>query len=71
MSDKTISSTADMTVIRDSDGNVINIGDWDYRMTISDDGNKIALNPLPDGASSATESVNTYSDGSRAVSATS
>lgn len=31
-------------------GDVINIGPWDYRYTDLDDGETVALNPLPEGA---------------------
>jgi hypothetical protein len=42
------------TVIKDSDGNVINIGEWDYQVdtVTNDDGTDIVveLNPMPEGA---------------------
>lgn len=42
-------------VIRDSESNVINIGDWD---------DKGGLNPMPDGATEKDETVITGGDGS-------
>lgn len=38
-----------MKIYRDSKGNCINIGDWDY-VTQIEDGVEVHLNPLPDGA---------------------
>lgn len=51
-----------MTVYRDSNGKVINIGAWDYMEVsfIDDDGvgNSVWVsNPLPDGATSKEEEV--------------
>ena len=42
------------TVIKDKDGNVINIGEWDYQVdtVTNDEGMDIVveLNPMPEGA---------------------
>lgn len=38
------------TVIRDKDGNVINIGDWDCDWKQNEFGETVAMNPLPEGA---------------------
>lgn len=39
-----------MVVYRDSEGNLINIGEWDYQISFEDDGTAIVHNPLPEGA---------------------
>lgn len=49
-----------MKIIRDKDGNLINIGDWDYMV---DDG--VERNPLPDGAYEEDAEVVTNPDGAR------
>jgi hypothetical protein len=51
----------------DKDGNLINIGPWDYRETTDLDGNVILCNPLPEGAIEKDEEVVTNPDGSRSV----
>lgn len=61
-----------MTVYRDSNGKVINIGAWDYMEVsfIDDDGvgNSVWVsNPLPDGATSKEEEVVELSDGGLAA----
>lgn len=56
-----------MKVIRDRDGNIINIGEWDYQVQeyMDDYGatQKIISNPYPKGASEADERVITGWDG--------
>lgn len=39
-----------MTVIRDAEGVIINIGEWDARITEDGEGVLIETNPLPKGA---------------------
>ncbi|PPS52030.1 hypothetical protein [Citrobacter braakii] len=61
-----------MTVYRDSNGKVINIGAWDYMEVsfIDDDGvgNSVWVsNPLPDGATSKEEEVVVRDDGGLAA----
>lgn len=56
-----------MKVIRDKDGQVINIGPWDYCVIWEpgDNGEEIqtVMNPLPEGATEADEEVVTGWDG--------
>ncbi|HIB0235175.1 TPA: hypothetical protein ACWSRY_004858 [Escherichia coli] len=61
-----------MKVIRDKDGNVINIGEWDYmEESIEDpetgDVTTVRYNPLPAGATSADEEVVELPDGGLAA----
>lgn len=61
-----------MKVIRDSNGVVINIGDWDYRRrAIVDDltceVSILEENPLPIGSTEVYEEVSINEDGSRTV----
>ena len=55
-------------IIVDKDGNVINIGDWDFQKTtaLDKDGNEIEviLNPLPEGAIESEGELVTEKDGS-------
>lgn len=44
-------------VYRDSAGNVINIGEWDYIITHDEDGIEVINNPLPEGATYKDEEV--------------
>lgn len=58
-----------LIVYRDENGNVINIGEWDYMITIDEDGNEIINNPLPMNITSEVEEVIINDDdGSRCVS---
>lgn len=55
-------------IIRDKDGNVINIGDWDYDIRkvqddVTGEFSDVVYNPLPGGAVSAIEEVEQTSDG--------
>lgn len=53
-----------MKVIRDADGRVINIGEWDYLYAEIEPGkDPVATNPLPDGATESDEEVVTGWDG--------
>lgn len=58
-------------VIRDSSGNVINIGDWDYleEEVLSENGELTTIihNPLPTGATSSVEEVSVLPDGGLAA----
>lgn len=59
---------SEMKVIRDTDGAVINIGDWDYSVSVRVDaetGSEISVvnNPLPEGATEHEEVVVTGWDG--------
>ena len=56
-----------MKTIYDYNGKIINIGDWDYKITTDEEGNEVICNPLPDGAVERDEEVVTNSDGSRSV----
>ena len=47
-----------MKIYKDSDGNLINIGEWDYAYS-----NEVATNPLPEGATSEEADVVTGYDG--------
>lgn len=62
-----IISTKSMTVIRDQNNNVINIGEWNYASYTDEDGNEVITNPLPAGSVISIESVHTYDDNSREV----
>lgn len=53
-----------MKIYRDVNGNLINIGEWDYCVRVSESGEKIT-NPLPDGAYEELANVVVDSDGSR------
>lgn len=56
-----------MKVIRDRDGNIINIGEWDYQTEEYTDDNgltqKVISSPYPEGATEADEEVITGWDG--------
>lgn len=56
-----------MKVIRDKEGKVINIGEWDFQKSIitEDDGSEYVVigNPFPDGATESEEDVVTGWDG--------
>lgn len=49
------------TVYRDSNGNVVNIGEWDYakHMDYDDQGNatEVTMNPMPSGLTKSDEVV--------------
>jgi hypothetical protein len=60
------------TVIRDKNGKVINIGEWDYMKEDVEDhetGEVIQLvnNPFPEGATFTTEEIVTLEDGGKAA----
>lgn len=59
------------TVYRDSEDNVINIGDWDYMITYEEDenGSKIEIinNPLPENYSTKDEEIYILEDGGLSV----
>lgn len=60
------------TVIRDKNGKVINIGDWDYMAEDVEDHDtgeviQVINNPLPEGATFATEEIVTLEDGGKAA----
>jgi len=60
--------TIEIIVFRDSDGNAINIGEWDYFYYTDEKGKEaIAANPLPDGATSQIETVQINEDRSRTI----
>lgn len=46
-----------MKVIRNADGVVINIGDWDFMYDMAEDGRLIANNPMPSGTTEQDEEV--------------
>jgi hypothetical protein len=46
---------------------LINIGDWDYKITLDGEGKEIIGNPLPEGAIEKDEEVVTNEDGSKSV----
>ena len=48
-----------MKIIKDKDGNLINIGDWDYQI----DEDKKQHNPLPEGATEHDAEIVTGYDG--------
>jgi len=48
-----------MKIIKDKDGNLINIGDWDFKV----DENQRVKNPLPEGATEHDAEVVTGYDG--------
>ena len=54
-------------VYRDKDGNVINIGEWDYIITYDEDNNEVINNPLPEGATFSDEEVVILDDGGLAA----
>jgi len=51
------------TVYRDSNGTVINIGDWDYMITLDEDDLEITNNPLPENVTISEEEVEYNEDG--------
>ena len=54
------------TCIFDKDGNLINIGEWDYQYETPKDGAEpVANNPLPEGAYSEEREVFSDADGGR------
>lgn len=56
-----------MKVIRDAEGNVINIGEWDYAFSEDADGSILVGNPIPVGSTEHEEEVITGADGGRYV----
>ncbi|MEO9347970.1 hypothetical protein [Acinetobacter radioresistens] len=54
-------------VYRDKDGNVINIGEWDYIITCDEDNNEVINNPLPAGATFQDEEIVILDDGGLAA----
>jgi hypothetical protein len=46
-----------MKTIYDSNGTLINIGDWDYKITTDLEGNEVICNPLPAGVIEKDEEV--------------
>jgi hypothetical protein len=46
---------------------LINVGEWDYKITTDLEGNEVICNPLPDGVVEKDEEVATNPDGSRYV----
>jgi len=53
-----------MKIIKDKNGNVINIGEWNYKIIETQDGKMIITNPLPEGACESEEEVSRLDDGS-------
>mgnify|MGYP000303596302 FL=1 len=51
------------TVYRDSNGTVINIGDWDYMITLDENELEITNNPLPENVKVSEEEVDYAEDG--------
>jgi hypothetical protein len=56
-----------MKTIYDSTGLLINIGDWDYKITTDEEGHEVIGNPFPAVAVEKDEEVTTNPDGSRSV----
>lgn len=54
-------------VFRNSENYVINIGEWDYMLSIDEKGHEIISNPLPEGATSKEEEVEILPDGGLSV----
>lgn len=59
-------------VIRDTEGKVINIGEWDYMTEAVEDATtgevvQVINNPLPEGATSSVEEIVTLPDGGKAA----
>lgn len=59
-------------VIRDNEGKVINIGEWDYMVEYVEDNvtgevMQVINNPLPEGATSEVEEIVTLDDGGKAA----
>ena len=54
-------------IIKDQDGNVINIGEWDYKIITDESGQEKITNPLPDGAYEEQAEIETLEDGSRVL----
>lgn len=52
-----------MKIYRNTEGTLINIGEWVYLYTEDQEGNKVVLNPIPDGAYEEDEEVVKASDG--------
>ena len=52
-----------MKIIKDKDGNLINIGDWDYKIDESLPEDERIKNPLPEGATEHDAEVVTGYDG--------
>jgi sulfur relay (sulfurtransferase) DsrC/TusE family protein len=52
-----------MKIIKDKDGNLINIGDWDYKIDESLLEDERIKNPLPEGATEHDAEVVTGFDG--------
>lgn len=50
-------------VYRDSNGTVINIGDWDYMITLDENELEIINNPLPENATITQEEIEYAEDG--------
>lgn len=54
-------------VYRDSQGAVINIGDWDYMISLDENEQEIINNPLPQGANFQLEEILALEDGGLAA----
>lgn len=54
-------------VYRDKNGNVINIGEWDYIITYDKNGGEVENNPLPKDATFKNEEIVILSDGGLAA----
>ncbi|MBP8005496.1 MAG: hypothetical protein KAZ18_01170 [Acinetobacter sp.] len=54
-------------VYRDSNGKVINIGEWNYMTTFDEDSNEVINNPIPAGSTFNDEEIRVLSDGGLAT----
>lgn len=52
-----------MKIIRNAQGECINIGPWDFMVDQAPDGTSVALNPMPEGAYEDEADVVTGKDG--------
>ena len=62
-----MSNSETLPCFYDANGNLINIGPWDYKTSTDIDGSIVVCNPLPEGATSKEMPVITNTDGSRSV----
>lgn len=54
-------------IYRDSNGNVINVGEWQRIDAVAEDGTVYQTNPIPSGTTFSDEEVEIRSDGSLVI----
>jgi hypothetical protein len=52
-----------MLVYRDTEGRVLNIGEWDQQVITQEDGTVVMMNAIPEGTTHQEEAIITLPDG--------